>query len=431
MKIIDKAKLLLLFTLLINNTYAKEIQLEDLVNIALKNNTNITLSKNNSLRKKQSIKTSKADYLPNLSLDASRSYYDVTSSGTTLKDNLNSYTLSFSQLIYDFGQTSNNITSSKEDYEASKQEVLQKISTTILETKGQYYKILNNYQTIDLTKEISKIDALHLERAIEYFKAGIKTKIDVTDAKIQVANSSLDEIQANYDLKTSYNELNSILGEGLAKDLYIQKDKDINHLAKKIKTVKKNLDDLIKEALENKVELKIYKANIKAALAKVKIARGTYYPTLNLNASYYNTTADDLSSLDEEQSLVGVSLQWNLYTGNSTQAAIKTALLNLASLKQEMKQEEIEIEEELTTSFYKVKRNEKSIIIALQNVTLSTEKLDLAKQRYEHGLNDLLELNDSKLQYSQAKIELINTYYSYLNSIANLDYARGYYININ
>lgn len=431
MKIIFKVKLLLLFALLINNTYAKEIQLEDLVNIALKNNTNITISKNDSFIKEESITTSRADYLPNLSLDASRSYNDVTSSGTTLKDNINSYTLSFSQLIYDFGKTSNNINASKEEYEASKQEILQNISNTILQTKEQYYKILNNYQTIDLTKEISKIDALHLERAIEYFKAGIKTKIDVTDAKIQVANSALDEIQASYDLKTSYNKLNSILGESLEENISILKDKNINLLVKKIKPLDTDLDSLIKEALENKVELKIYKSKINASLSKVKTVRAKYYPSLNLNASYYNNEADDISSFNEEQGVIGVSLSWDLYTGNSTQAEIRSSLLSLASLKQKMKQEEIDIIQKLTTSFFKVKQNEKSIVISLQNVTLSTEKLDLAKQRYENGLNDLLELNDSKLQYSQAKAELINTYYSYLNAIANLDYARGYYININ
>lgn len=431
MKIIFKVKLLLLFASLINNTYAKEIQLEDLVNIALKNNTNITISKNDSFIKEESITTSRADYLPNLSLDASRSYNDVTSSGTTLKDNINSYTLSFSQLIYDFGKTSNNINASKEEYEASKQEILQNISNTILQTKEQYYKILNNYQTIDLTKEISKIDALHLERAIEYFKAGIKTKIDVTDAKIQVANSALDEIQASYDLKTSYNKLNSILGESLEENISILKDKNINLLVKKIKPLDTDLDSLIKEALENKVELKIYKSKINASLSKVKTVRAKYYPSLNLNASYYNNEADDISSFNEEQGVIGVSLSWDLYTGNSTQAEIRSSLLSLASLKQKMKQEEIDIIQKLTTSFFKVKQNEKSIVISLQNVTLSTEKLDLAKQRYENGLNDLLELNDSKLQYSQAKAELINTYYSYLNAIANLDYARGYYININ
>lgn len=430
MKIINNIKLFLSFAILISTLNAKELKLEDLLNIALKNNTNITVSQNNSLIKKESITTSRADYLPNLSLNASRSYYDVTSAGTTLQDNVNAYTLTFSQLIYDFGKTSNNINSSKEEYEASKQEILKNISSTILQTKKQYYKILNNYQTIDLAKEISKIDALHLVRAIEYFKAGIKTKIDVTDAKIQVANSSLDEIQASYDLKTSYNELNSILGETLEKDIQIKKDKSINFLVKKIKPLARNLDALINEAFENKVELKIYKAKIKASLSKIQTSRAKYYPTLNLNASYNNNTADDLTSLDEEQALVGVTLQWDLYTGNSTQAEVRTALLKLSTLKQEMKQEEIDITQELTTAFYKVKQNEKSIIISLQNVTLSTEKLDLAKQRYENGLNDLLELNDSKLQYSQAKTELINTYYSYLNSLANLDYARGNYINI-
>ncbi len=59
------------------------------------------------------------------------------------------------------------------------------------------------------------------------------------------------------------------------------------------------------------------------------------------------------------------------------------------------------------------------------SVDLATQKLSLAQQRYKAGLSDMVELNDAKLGYTKSKGDLVNTYYSYLLSIANLEYMIG------
>ncbi len=104
---------------------------------------------------------------------------------------------------------------------------------------------------------------------------------------------------------------------------------------------------------------------------------------------------------------------------------IKISIVNLNTLKQQLIQEKLQIKEDITNAYLKVKENQESIYIGYLNVNLAVDKLNLANQRYKAGLNDLVEVSDSKLAYTKAKSELIDTYYNYLNSKANLDYAIG------
>jgi outer membrane protein TolC len=68
---------------------------------------------------------------------------------------------------------------------------------------------------------------------------------------------------------------------------------------------------------------------------------------------------------------------------------------------------------------------QENIKIAQLNVTLSTQTLSLADQRYKSGLNDMVELNDAKLNYTKSKSNFVNIYYNYLTAVANLDYSVG------
>lgn len=410
---------------ILSNANAKPINLEELINTAVENNSNIQISKYAKEKEKASYNLSKTDYLPSVSLSGELARYNIESLGTELNDNVTGYTLSASQLLYDFGKTSNQIESAKKSFEASNFEIVKNISTTVLNTKQAYYNILNNYQQINLAKESIKIDDLHLEQADNYYNAGIRTLIDVTDAKLQLSNSKLKLIQSEYSLRNSKAKLISILGIDSSDEVEINEDTEINTAVKNIKTNKLDLEKLLKNGLENRAEINVYKKQIEAQQLELKNSNQEYYPTLNLDANYSDKNSDEIASIDAKQASVGVYLKWDIYTGNSTKENIAISLANLKSLKQQLFQQKLQIKEDITSAYLKVKENEESINIGVQNIKLSADKLDLANQRYKAGLNDLVEVNDSKLAYTQAKSQLIDTYYNYLNSKANLDYAIG------
>ena len=183
MKVNKKVLIFISTVFLFSNLNAKDVVLEELIDIAIQNNSDIKIGKYKENIKDSNYKNSKANYLPKVSTKAELANYEITSMGNRVDDNVTGISLTVNQLIYDFGKTSNSIDSAKEDYLASNYETAKNISLTVLKTKQVYYDILSNFQRIELAKESIKIDELHLEQAEKYYNAGVRTLIDVTDAK--------------------------------------------------------------------------------------------------------------------------------------------------------------------------------------------------------------------------------------------------------
>lgn len=160
---------------LFSNLNAKDILLEELINTAIQNNSNIKISKYKEEIKDANYENSKAAYLPRVSAVGEVAKYDIKGSNSNqVEDNVTGFSLSANQLIYDFGKTSNIIDSAKEDYLASNFETVKNISFTVLKIKEAYYNILSSFQQINLAKESIKIDELHLIQAEKYYKAGVE-----------------------------------------------------------------------------------------------------------------------------------------------------------------------------------------------------------------------------------------------------------------
>lgn len=405
---------------------AKEISLDELIEIALKNNTNIQIAKNEKDIKRQELEKTKSLYLPTLSANANIGEYDIKASGLTQEGSASSVTINANQLIYDFGKTSSLIDASKNNLNASSTQITSNTQATILLVKKAYYDILNKYQQIEVAQESVKLDELQLSQANEYFKAGIRTQIDVTNAKLNLSNSQLKLVKAKYAYKIEKTKLISILGLNLDKQIDIKsQNKDIKNLAKNTTLKYDNLEELINLALKQRAEIKKYQELIKTNKANIKNVKSQYYPTLDASASYTDKNSDDINSLETSQTAIMLNLKWNLFTGLSTSKDKKIAISNLSSTNKQLEQTKLQITQDITNAYFNMKQSFDSIKIGLLSLDLSIKNLNLAKERYKAGLNDLLEVNDAKLEYTQAKNSLINSYYTHLSNNAQVKYELG------
>ncbi len=411
---------------------AQELNLKELIDIALKNNTNIQLNKNQQEIKKHELKKAKATYLPQISANADIGHYDIKSNAIREDGDANSVTLNANQLIYDFGKTSSLIDASKYNLEATNNDINSSIQATILSVKEAYFDILNKYEQIAVANESVKLDELQLSQAKEYFKAGVRTQIDVTNAQLKLSSSKLKLLQEEYNLKTAKAKLISILGKNINTNIDIKRDERSLIELSENKTLKyENLNELIEIGINSREELKKYKFLIKSNKENIRNVKAQYYPRIDLNASYTDKNSDDITSLDNEQSAIMLGLKWNIFTGDSTKAEKEIAITNLKNINKQFEQKKLEITQEITTAFLNLKQSFETIDISLLNLDLATKNLNLATQRYKSGLNDLLELNDAKFEYTQSKTNLVNSYYSYLTDIAKLEYSLGIKYNNN
>ncbi len=417
-------KSIIIFSLFSNILFANELNLEDLISIALKNNTNIKIEKYTKEEKQADIKSSESLYLPKLNAKADLSSYDINQGGNKIKDNkVKSYSFSANQLIYDFGLSSYKIDLSKHNYNASSKSLLIIIDKTIKDVKNTYYQILKKQELIKVAKESLNLDKLNLDKVKAYVKAGIKTKIDLTNAKLSLSTSNLDLIKAKYSLKQSYVKLITILGTN---EKYLIKSQkfELNDLKTNVRKLSRDLEYYVKNGLNNRMEIKRYEDLIKINKSSIDSAKAQYYPRIDFNASYSNNNYDQ-ASLDKKQTIAGIYVSWDFFTGFSSDAEVKKNISSLNKTKEKQNQEKLLIAQNITDAYIYVQENYESFKISLVNLSLAKENLYLAQERYKNGLNDIYELNDSKLQFIQAKSSLVNIYYDYKISLSNLEFEVG------
>ncbi len=416
----------ILFLSLVPGGQAREYTLEDLLDIALEHNTNIQVSTYNQQIREQELRKSRAAYLPKLSAAADIGYYEIESPGPGQDGSANTITLSASQFIYDFGKTARAVETAKHHLDASISDIASQTKNTVLSIKKAYYDILKAHQQILVAQESVKLDELQFSQAKAYFQAGVRTRIDVTNAKLQLSSSRLQLVQAKYDLDIAKTRLISLLGTNIDEPIQIKMDdRDIQTLAHTMDIPGKNLHDLIGKGLDNRPELKTLQAVVMAYKAGLGKVRSQYYPTLDVSASYTNKTSNDISSLESEQAGILFNLKWQLYTGNTTKSDTMIALANIHAAVRQLEQKKLEIRQNITDAYLNIQQSYESIRMNLLRIDLAAENLHLANERYQAGLNDLLEVNDAKLAYTQAKNSLVNACYLHLKNQADLDYALG------
>ena len=201
-----------------------------------------------------------------------------------------------------------------------------------------------------------------------------------------------------------------------------QEKRDIKYLSKNIQEPINALEYYIKEGLRNRPELAMYEGLILANKQTLQSTKAQYYPKLHLKATYNNSDSKE-SSFDKTQNTLGLYLSWDLFTGFSTKASILKNKSSINQIQAKKTQEELRIQESISSAYILLLENVQSIKLSLINYELSKDNLFLSQERYKNGLNDIYELNSSKRQFTDALSSMIDIYYSYEISIANLEYA--------
>ena len=432
MKKIIKLSAILALTINLNAT--QTYTSDDLILQSLQNSPDIKISSYNYEASKSRYDRAFSDYLPTVDLHLSTGVGGVSDRQQLLLDGdlVNNQTslggLSAKQLIYDFGKTGGNSDSFKFASEAYSSEHAQFISNKKRDVKAAYFEVLQDISLIEVQKENVKLSEVQLYRAQKYFTAGIRTKIDISDAKANLLYAKLALKNAEYDLKLAYTSLDKVVGfKDVKTDYVVYSAKlDFDNLYSSLSDYKLTLEESVKFAYENRDELKKQQSKIESAKAKSTKASSDYYPNIYANGSYTHQSSDRMQNiLPQEQWKVSANLDWNLYRGGATSASTQEAEIEINKTQTDLVYSKLSIKTQTTQAYLNVNRTKDSVELSQSLVEVSNEKFDQANKRYENGLSDYIELQQARQGYIDAKASLVVDYYSYYAAVATLDNAIG------
>lgn len=421
---------LLLLPLVCLSLAAEQYNIDTLIKEAIVTSPDLNISRDTYQISQERSNQADADYLPQVDLYGGAGFVGVTGVGGKNEDTLITGKLTASQLIYDFGKTGGNMDFYSEESNASLATHNQNVANKVNDVKRDYYDLSRKSLLIMVYEENVKLTEQQLERAQRYFTAGIKTKIDVVDAKVRLIQAKIELENAKYDLRLAYVTLSKTVGKmdnSLENNVYIPEITTSVGAYERLPQESMNGKELVQYAFTHREELKSYEHKIKSAQGKVRQESGDYYPGLYLGGDYqYNSVGEELQVyVPEQQWNANINLKWNLFGGLRTEAKTQEAKLTLLQERASYDDTKLRIVQETSNTYIILLKTASNVELSEELVEAAKEKFDQAQQRYEHGLSDYIELQEARQGYINANADLVVNYYEYFISLASLDRAIG------
>lgn len=399
-----------------DDSYTKEeLTIEQAIKVALKNNPSIRVANEACIAGRARIGQTESAYYPQIDFQSrySRSWQEA---GQLLARNYYGNTLQLNQLIFDFYKTPSLVGSTRENYESLKESCQNTRQTVALNTKAAYYSYLAAQREVKLNEETVRQREELVHHAKEYFRTGLKPRIDVTRTEANLYDAKLSFIRAQNGLQIAKINLVNALGIeklpwNMLRDILEIKKPVIMNLADAKRMATKQRPDLLQnEALERERKFSL------------KATKADYLPRLSGNANYgWSSTDFPL----QEKWTVGMQLTFPLFTGFKKREKIKE---DEAKLRQVKASGDVIIQNilaEVEQAYRDMNTASEQIVAARKGRHASTENLELATKRYQQGLNHIIEVTDAQVQYLTAETKYINSLYDYKIAEAMLEKAIG------
>lgn len=366
-----------------------------------------------------------SDYYPDLFAEGDYSRYKGTLSGTSTSgsataSDLNAFTLylGLNQNIYDFGRREYRVQASEEDLKTYRWDLKDTRLGVIDEIRQGYYAALLAGRGEKVREQELERTQLFLRQARGFYQVGLKPRIDVTQAELEVIKAQKALLQAQNGLLLSRVTLNKALGLDEAPPYELKDDLEAER-------IEWRLEELKKEALEGQPTLNRFRSLVQFWEAQVKVAERDFWPRLGGTARFgRNSTEIPLVDYTESWN-VGLQLTVPIFSGFESRAKLGEYRAALSQAKANARTQELQILNDVQNQYLNLVLAGKQIEVAREAVRTARENLDLAQGRYQAGVGTMLEVNDARVSWVQAENDYTQALYDYRSGRFKLERILG------
>lgn len=474
-----KIKLTLILTLVItiaSQAQVKKWTLEECVNHALENNITIQQSEldleNAEINKKDAF----GNFLPTLNAGATHSWNIGLNQNITtgLLENL---TTQFTSVginsnidIYRGLQNINRMHRSNLSILASQYQLDNIKDDISLLVANSFLQILFNKEQLRVLQAQYKATEGELERTTELVEAGVLPRGDLLEIQATAATQEQQIVTAENTVLLS----KISLAQTLLIDDYKNFDiADIGYDVPPSNILNESPEVIIAKAKETRNEIKIAETNAEISEKDLKIAKGALQPSLtgfysySARASYqdivvgaepdgtfseigivegtgesvirpnFNSIIERPDAIFEQFSQTdghnfGLQLNIPVLNGFSLKNAVSRNKVALERAKIQLEQANLDLESTVYQAYNDAKGTQKAYEAALKTLTARKEAFKYSQERYNVGLLNAFDFNQSRAQLETAESDLIRAKFDYIFRLKVLEFYFGIPItNIN
>ncbi len=261
----------------------------------------------------------------------------------------------------------------------------------INQVKTAFYHVLKSQELIAIDKKALEISEKVLKITRSRSKLGISPQIDSMTAEIEKNKSKETLLVSHQALESAKKDLQNLLG---IEDSIVA----VNNLNEEMPVIE--LDDAIAISFEKNKKLIQIKAQLAKQQLDVQVAKNEVLPQLDLFASYgkIKTAFDSYGYNDEYRA--GITISYPLYN--------KGLAENLRQNKRELKKLEIQykmIETEIVNTLNmlikQINRSDERIKILKMQIEIVNNQIEIVLKAFDDGLIGLSRVYDARNDFSQ------------------------------
>jgi len=322
-----------------------------------------------------------------------------------------------SQLVTDFGRTHELSKSSHFHMQAEQENVITTRADVLLRVNVSYFAVMKAQSVLKVAEETVKARQLVADQVSEMARSSLKSGLDVSFAKVDLARAQLLLVQAQNDLQSSYAQLSDALGYSDQRTFQLV-DGPLPG------PPPPDVAPLITEAFQNRPEIISQGLDVKSAQSYATAERNLWFPTISA-AGVTGLVPYRQDTLTSRYAAAGFNVNVPIFNGRLFNAEHAEATARSHAQEQFLRDLQNRIAQDVRMSWLNAISAYQRLSLTEQLLEQTTQAYDLAKGRYQLGLSSIIELSQAQLNLTEAQVEQVSAQYDYESQTANLNYQLG------
>ena len=396
----------------------KAITVDDAISIALKNNFDILVSRNDADVAKVNNTAGNAGMLPTVAITGTGNYglNNTTQKLSTGVENTNN-SVSTTALsagaqlnwnLFDGGKMFVTKNKLNEIQALGEIQYKDKVMQTLFEVIAAYYDVVKQKQQLNSINEALNYNRDRVTIAQAGFNAGSMLKSDLLQARMDLNLTTESRINQQFAIEAGLKYLNQLLGKSAEEQLSIADSIPLNYTPDKA--------DLFQKLNSSNTSILSFQKQIDIAQLALKESRTAYLPTFSLKAGYYaSQTVNSAGSTLRNSSLgpqIGGTLVVPIYSAGENKRKENVARIQAKTAEYDFQNIKLQVNTQLQNTLTEFENQQELLKIETENNELAKENLQISIDRLKHGQTTSLEVRRAQDDYVQSSTRLINFRYA-------------------
>jgi outer membrane protein len=281
-----------------------------------------------------------------------------------------------------------------------------------------YYGVLLATRQLEVAEQAVKTSQSILDRSQARFDSGLVVESDLLTAKVRMAARQQELIRARNNMHLAEAQLSAAMG--MPVDSLFQPTKALAEPALPVPI----LQDVEKQALANRPDLKRIQSEEAAQRQCVAMAKSSFGPRVNAFAGW-EMDNPTLAAGGGNNWLGGIEVQVDIFQGGAKRAELarQRGLEERAVAMKQVASDGVQLE--VRRAYYNLDSARQEVEVARATIAQAQESLRINQNRYDGGLTTITDLLGAEEATYRSQTDYWEAVYRFHTSYANLELASG------